>query len=95
MRTTVKRSDLFTKHGFPIMGLRYLMDRHNLSSLEDVERAVNQGELNQYDVFRVRGNGEANNPGRLARYLFSLESRVERKKREIEEKTLLDLGSGI
>lgn len=88
------RSDLFSKSGFPVQGLRYALSVHDCKTLEELEARANDLTYNGItpsDIFRVRGNGDHLKPGKLARYLFNLPSAEEMKR----EKILLDLGAGI
>lgn len=93
-KSRVQRSELFTKSGHPVQGLRNALDVYECATLEQLESKIS--DPNEYigpnSFMRVRGCGSPENPGKVALFLFPhLLSREER----IREKTLLDLGAGI
>jgi hypothetical protein len=91
----VTRDQLFTKHGFPIQGLRYVLDFyeefHGCKTLEDLQELVKKGEINEHDIYRIRGNGDKRQPGRLAQFLFGAKTREEQRRDE----AILNAGAGI
>jgi hypothetical protein len=85
----VTRDQLFTKHGFPIQGLRYVLDFyeefHGCKTLEDLQELVKKGEINEHDI------GDKRQPGRLAQFLFGAKTREEQRRDE----AILNAGAGI
>lgn len=99
---TIKREQLFSKHGFPHAALRNLLPLKLAhydgrpdgvcKTLEDLESAAASGDLMEWQLYRYRYCGTPTQPGKLVRYLFPIvKSRQEQTRAKIEA----NLGSGI
>lgn len=96
MNAPIARASLFSKCGrYPRQGLRHCLSHFGADTLENLQARCQLKDaalsVSPSDVFRVRGNGNARQPGLLPRYLFGLPSRAE----FIREKAVLDIGAGI
>lgn len=90
-KMSVSKKQLFTRHGSPRKGVanvlsrfrdELLIDGKELSPHTQISRLavwVHQKRIIPNDLFRLRGNGNADNPGLLAQYLFNLPSGKQKK----------------
>jgi hypothetical protein len=102
-RSPFLRAKLFSRHGFPCAALRNLLpltvrekhwreETYVCQTLEDLQSAVEKGDLTARDLYRYRGNGHPAQPGKLVRFLFP---DVKSKQEQARAKVEADLGAGI
>lgn len=77
------RDKLFTKFGGPRIGVKHALGFYKLtfsSGIETLKYEAKAGNILPNDIYRLKGNGNKDNPGLLAQYLFDIPARKQKLK---------------
>lgn len=102
MQSTVqiKESDFYSRHGF----LKYhakisvsywssIFPERSIKTPSDLRKLAEDGEISPYDLYKLRGNGNAHQPGKLVQFVFA--GKVKSRAEQLKEKAILFSGDGI
>lgn len=96
----IKESDFYSRHGF----LKYhaglsvsywnsIFPERSIKSPSDLRQLAREGEILPYDLYKLRGNGNARQPGKLV--LFCFPDTVKSRPEQLREKAIAWQGDGI
>lgn len=68
-----------------------VLKAYGFDSAEDMKLAAGRGKIVPEDIFRFKGMGNRNAPGKFPQYLFNLPSRMAK----VNQSILDNLGAGI